>query len=435
MPPIELTENQLRDKIFAQNKDSFIDLIEGRREPIQWNKEGFPPVKTLIQQRIERKINSTIDGISGLILSAKELRLEKVTGSTTRIDLFGHAEGSGIVIIELKKSNQTERQSFTELLAYSNHFCSIFPGLAESQITNVLVAPMDSRTIRDAYVQELIINKKCALALIPSMNNGVLSLRVYYPDSSYYEWYENNIFHDKSMGVIAFSLPEVVGWIDSDKKNKGSIPNHSRSALNTFSNTISHKLESENIHSIVYATQKWGTIGELFPYPNTIFIAFINPFAQFRTSVLKEHVIGDAEEGRLSEVQYVLDQIEDSSKEEIFGLLECDYIDRVFKIARESLDNCILSVDGKEIEYEASLPTWEGVKTSMLDSVFTHNLEVYQTGLIAHVYNSYIEFVYKNGFDELYFNDDLPKFSYKTLREFLPVWEIVRRLGLGNEDD
>ncbi len=435
MTNIDFTENQIRDKIFDENKDSFSDLIIGRRDPIKWDSTDFPPVKVLLQQMTEGKINSILDSISNLTLSCKELRLEKTQGSTTRVDLFGHAEGSGIVIIELKKSHQTERQSFTELLAYSNHFCTIFPGLSEPQITSILVAPMESRTIRDAYVQELLLNNKCTLALIPSVDNGNINLKVYYPENSYYDWYENNVFDDDSMGVIALSFPEVEGWIDLDKENNGVIPDHSRSALNTLSNSISHKLESENIHSIVYAAQQWGEIGILFPNPNTIYIVYINPFAHFRTSILDECVVGDAEEGRLSEVQYVFDQIEDSQKDYFFEFLESDYSDRVIMNVKRAIDGCLMSTGDEKIEYEVSLPSWGGIKTNMLNSVFTHNLEIYQTGLIASVYNSYIKFIYDKGFDELYYSDDLPKYSYKTLRDFLPVWEILRRLGLGYDDD
>ena len=86
----------------------------------------------LLQKLAEQRINKLLDGLESLIITARELQLEKLGDSTTRLDLFGSSETNGITIIELKKSKQTERQACTELRAYANHICSIFPGLKES---------------------------------------------------------------------------------------------------------------------------------------------------------------------------------------------------------------------------------------------------------------------------------------------------------------
>ena len=69
----------------------------------------------------------------------------------------------------------------------------------------------------------------------------------------------------------------------------------------------------------------------------------------------------------------------------------------------------------------------------MINSVFTHNLDVYQTGVLRKIYLNYIEYIYSVNMDEIYYADDLPKYSYDTFRRFLPVWEILRGLGVGDE--
>jgi hypothetical protein len=69
----------------------------------------------------------------------------------------------------------------------------------------------------------------------------------------------------------------------------------------------------------------------------------------------------------------------------------------------------------------------------MINSVFTHNLDIYLTGLLRLVYMSYITHIYDKKEDNIFYHDDLPQYSYKTLREFLPVWEILRGLGVGEE--
>lgn len=430
---MNLSENEFRDFLFENHKDSISELVSGRREPIEWKGNTFPPISILLQQMVERKINEIIDGLESLILSAKELRLEKAGDATTRIDLLGNSECIGLAIIELKKSKQTERQAFTELLAYANHFCSIFPGLAERAINTILIAPMKTRTVRDAYVQEVLGNNKSAAALVPSEENGKIKLTVYYPDESYYQWFENNLLDDRSMYVVAIAFQELKGWIDTDLGNDQKIPDYSKDALNTISNSISHRLEAEGFHSIVYATQQWGEVGQIFPYPNVIYAVFINPFASFRNSCDDGQIYGETREGRASEIQAIYDQIDESERVSWLECLESNFHGLAIRIAKEEFDKCFGSTERPKVQSEISIPDWYGVKTNMINSVFTHNLDIYQTGLLRKIYSNYIAYSYRVNMDEIYYGDDLPKYSYDTFRCFLPVWEILRGLGVGEE--
>ncbi len=430
---MKLSENEFRDFLFENHRDSISELVYGKREPVEWNSDDFPPISILLQQIAETKINEIIDGLESLVLSARELRLEKSGDTTTRIDLLGNSECIGLAIIELKKSKQTERQAFTELLAYANHFCSIFPGLTEQAINTILIAPMETRTVRDAFVQELLGNNKSSAALIPSEENGKIRLTVYYPDESYYQWFENNLLDDRSMCTVAIAFQELKGWIDTDNGNDQMIPDYSKDALNTISNSISHRLEAEGFHSIVYATQKWGEIGQLLPYPNVIYAVFINPFASFRSSCHGGHIYGETKEGRASEIQSVYDQIDGSERDFWLECLESNFHGLAIKFVKEEFDKCFFDTEGSKIQSEISLPDWYSVKTSMIDSVLTHNLDIYQTGLLRKIYSNYVEYIYRVKMDEIFYGDDLPKYSYDTLRCFLPVWEILRGLGVGEE--
>lgn len=431
---MRLSENEFRDYLFENHKESLSDLIFGRREPVEWGGEGFPPIRLLLQQIVERKINYIIDGLESLVISARELRLEKAGYSTTRIDLFGISECIGLSIIELKKSKQTERQAYTELLAYANYFCSIYPGLTETAINSILIAPMETRTVRDAFVQEILSNNKYSAALIPSESDGDIKLTVYYPDESYYQWFENNLLDDRSMCTVAIEFPEIDGYIDTDKNNDQKIPNWSRSALNTISNSISHRLEAEGLHSIVYSTQKWGEISQFFPNPNVIYAVVLNPFASFRSASRKGEIYGDTKEGRVSEIQSIYDQLDEQDREFWLEFMESNFHGLTIRIVKEEFDRCFRNTEGAKINYEISLPDWCNVKTSMISSVFTHNLEIYQTGLLRKIYSRYLDYIFEVKWDDIYYSNDLPKYSYKALRAFLPVWEILRGLGIGDEN-
>jgi len=262
--------------------------------------------------------------------------------------------------------------------------------------------------------------------------NGKITLSVYYPDSSYYQWFENNLLDDRAMLTVAISFPVLDGWINTDLKNENKeIPDHSKSGLNTISNSISHKLESCGIHSLVYASQKWGEIGQLFPFPNTILVAAINPFASFRTSIDENAVYGDSKQGRIEEVQLIHNQLSNDDKEFWLETMESNFHDRLIKIINDEFKLCFRNTERTGIQSEISLPDWYGLKTSMIDAVFTHNLDIYLTGLLREIYSSYINYVYEKKADSIFYSDDLPKYSYKTFRSFMPVWEILSGLGLG----
>lgn len=432
---MNISENEFRDVLFDNHKDAVSSLIIGKKDPVSLSSYESPPIHILLQHRVEKKINEILLDIENMTLTARELQLKKEGESTTRVDLFGESEGAGIIIIELKKSKQTERQAFTELLAYANHFCSIFPGLNESTITSVLIAPMETRTVRDAYAQEVMSNNKNMLALVPEIDGENIMLSVHYPDSSYYKWFENNLFDDRAMMTVAISFPVVDGWIDTDinSENK-SLPQYTESALNTISSTISHKLESLGIHSIVYASQQWGEVGQLFPYPNTLYIVSMNPFASFRADVEDDYVYGESKFGRQREVQAIYDCLHQDNKDNWLERMESNFRGQLIRIARHEFKQCFLNDEGYSIETEITLPDWYGVKTSLFASVWTHQLETYLTGLLREIYTTYIISAYSKGDGCIFYGDNMPKYPYKAFREFLPIWEILRGIGLGEEE-
>lgn len=431
---VKFSENQFRDHLFLNHKETLGELVVGRRDPVSWDKKEFPPLRFILQQISEQRINQILDGLDSLVLTAKELRLERTNDSTTRVDLFGTSESSGLTIIELKKSKQTERQAFTELLAYANHFCSIFPGTDESTTNAILIGPMATRTVRDAFAQEVILNRKAVAALIPKEVNGDLLLEVCYPDESYYRWFENNLLDDRSMLTVVVAFQNVPGWIDSDRGSENcQLRSCSKAALNTVASSISSGLQAEGFHSLVYASKKWGEIESLFPYPNSIVVVLANPFATFRTASHEGEIYGASDDGRLGEVQAVLNQLDESEREFWLEAIESNFHDRAIRTTRVEFEKCFANTEGKNIGKEISLPDWYGLKTSMIDSVFVHNLDVFQTGLLREIYLRYVEHIFETEYDPLYFSDDLPKYSYQALRDFMPVWEILRGLGLGGE--
>ncbi len=427
-------ENEMRSYIFENYQDSFHTLIAGARPAVTWNRDAFPPISHLIQRHTEEKINSLVAEFETLELQAEELQLIRQWDTTTRIDLFGmNREFYGACIIELKKSQQTERQAYTELLAYASHFCHLFPGLSEANLTSVLVAPMEGRGVRDAYFQEVVISNKRQVALIPDFSAPELSLKVFYPGEDYYRWFENLLFDDDSFLTVVASFPVVDGWIDTDINSEGSPPNYTVHTLNSISQTIAQVLEQNGFHGMVYARQLWGEVASCFPNPNSFVVTVMNPFSPSRHYVHDGDVYGPGNPERFQDIQGILNQLRDSD-DFISDLSNCVH-GQIIKIVQDALGFAFMNNDNERVPIEISMPHWGTFKESMLEAVTCHNLQIFMTGMISQVYRDYISHIYPEGFDDIYYADDLPKFAYDTIDKFLPVWEIIRGLSAGPDDE
>ncbi|NVD26781.1 hypothetical protein HUO14_02535 [Parasphingorhabdus flavimaris] len=428
-----MKENELRDRLFEKHKDNLSSLFEASKTVAQIDNSKFPHISALLKRRTEAKINKMLENLGSLHLDGKEVRLVRDADSTTRIDLLGHIADSGdLTIIELKKSDQTERQAFTELLAYANHFCTLFPPLSESSLHSILVAPMEGRGVRDAFAQEITINDKNIVALIPHIDGETISLQPFYPSDLYYRWIENNILDDSSITVVTASFPLIEGWIDAGAPG-GSPPAYTQQAFKTMTGLISQRLEAEGLHGFVYARQYWHEVCPAFPNPNTIVLCLVNPFSPHRTSSDEGVVFGDSDENRLNAVQAIIDQIEDS--EFWLDSLHSAFMGQAIRIIQESFDEFFMSTNGIAVRPDIGLPDWGSFKTSMVEAVVCHNMQIKLSGLLRTIFTEYMTYCYANGIDDIYFSDDLPKFGYIAHDHFLAVWEILRGLSLADSDE
>ena len=52
---MDFSENEFRDYLFDNHKESIHELITGRRDAVVWQGDGFPPISFLLQQIAEKK--------------------------------------------------------------------------------------------------------------------------------------------------------------------------------------------------------------------------------------------------------------------------------------------------------------------------------------------------------------------------------------------
>lgn len=428
-----MRENDLRDYLFEKHKKSLSVLIKTRKKPPASAQNTFPRISELLRARTEAKIDEMVERLELLALNGKEVRLVRDGDSTTRIDLLGHLEESGdLVIIELKKSDQTERQSFTELLAYANHFSTLFPSLSETSFMSVLVAPMSGRGVRDALGQELIANEKNVLGLIPEFHGDSVSLTPYYPSEQYYRWIENSIVDDRAFTTVVATFPIIDGWIYAGAPGDGSPPDHTRKAFEIMTSLIAQKVEALGLHGFVYARQHWAEVCPALPEPNAIVLCLLNPFSTFRTDINEGQVFGQSDETRLKDLQALIDQLDDTE----FWLenLSSAFQGQAIRIMQEAFDEFFATGSGMSIRPHFHLPDWGGFKTNMVEATICHNTDIRVIGLLRTIHREYMRFCREQGVDDIFYSDDLPMFGYLDHENFLAIWEIFRGLS-HNEDE
>ncbi|MEM5643071.1 hypothetical protein AAHB52_20810 [Bacillus toyonensis] len=148
---IPFKEKEIQEYIWNE-KECFSELIVGEVPKIDIGFDVQVEPNILLQKIILGRLKETVQYVKGMDLIGVEVPLKRDGDSTIRADFLGmNIEDTGISIIELKRGRQTERQAFTELLAYSNHLVSLFPTMGKDDIVNVLISPMEERIVRGGF--------------------------------------------------------------------------------------------------------------------------------------------------------------------------------------------------------------------------------------------------------------------------------------------
>lgn len=391
---MKIHENKLRDLIYTKYGKNFFDHINTKRQKSKIDMEDLYDFPQILKKQTEEKINSLIQKLEDIEFIGQEIQLKREDASTTRIDLIAMTLEHGLAIIELKKSTQTEREAFTELLAYSQYFCSLFHGALETtSVISILIAPMQTRIVQDAFFQELMLNNKNIIALIPRPNSTETDFQfdIYYPSDNFYTTFTNSIFNDASRHVSALSFELVDGWIDSWENNNNTNNDYVKDAFNTISSNIAFELEARGYHSIVYGSQRWKEHHELFPYPNIIYVVTLNPFAY---DICGKHIWSHERESRLNsfvqQLNYSNIDFLGSSRTQFIESCNSGFENTLWGVIAQSFRSSFLS-SKKSVDHEFSSIGWSYYKNSMIESVFFHHFDIFQTGIFRKIILEYIQ--------------------------------------------
>lgn len=170
------TEEQVHQHLFQQGLESVIDDTpafdaESVGEPVATT-ESAPRDETeaaydgvefelwrIVKAKALEKLGRLHRTIRYGEFIGSKIKLPIDSTRPMELDLLGQHE-DGLFILELKVDRSAERNAFSELYAYSNYIAGMFALSGHKDIANVLVANLDVKITRQAFLYDLLITDR-----------------------------------------------------------------------------------------------------------------------------------------------------------------------------------------------------------------------------------------------------------------------------------
>lgn len=402
-----MTEHEIQKHIW-ETKDDWQDLIVDVKFPKKYifdDEEAsiysLSPDKLIFNEFIDR-LEEIYHQVKGLQLFGCEVPLKRDGDSTMRADLLGMFDGvAGIAIIEIKKSAQTERQAYTELLGYASHLQSIFQTMNKDDIAYILISPMTERIVREATIHSFIFDDKPVIALIPSwVGNDVktLKLSLWMPSEQEIVHVTQNIFSQKNFEIFKVTWDKIGGW----NAEHGESPSDDMiKTMDRITSYAAQLMEAKGIHGFVYTSQAYPELPFL---PNSLIIAGINPFKVAKDNyLLKEGIspykldsVADQDVNILQIIPELANKAKDVNEQnDYFYYLITTWNNTISKIAFDTVKLMTTNDKNKHFEKGWGGMNWEQYQKNMLEDMTCYNYSLISTGLIRKLFVSYTKEDYK----------------------------------------
>ncbi|MGY5732428.1 hypothetical protein [Vibrio chemaguriensis] len=264
---MSFSEHEVQKELWKK-RETWAQLIQPISYPNLAPLTSSSTATEIIQHRYYEQLKSYERTIRSTELVGCEVSLKKEHSSTIRTDFIAASSSeNGIHIIELKKSAQTERQTFTELLGYSSHFNAKFKVFGKQDIGLIVIAPMVERIVQESVVQTLVYENKLVFALTYNFTDptdiSTIYLKAWLPSSSDIADFTSNTFRNDCISTVSFV------W-----RAKNHIGLETKEVLNNIVGHISQNFESKGINGFALSL----SYDQNMSYPNQICIGAINPY-------------------------------------------------------------------------------------------------------------------------------------------------------------
>jgi len=292
-----LSESELQNKIIELIKsDKFkgsirdIDTITSVLN-VDKDKDFLPgfQIDFQLKTKYARGANEVLDALSLLELindeGIKNISLQRDNKSIKERlypdVILINKELDRLILIELKKDKQTEREAITELLAYAIEIKNHLPNIADSDI-QLIVISTEYNTLLDHAVSSLILGTKFNVLALKASYIDELNFDIHFPNSWTDIW-------QNSLPPYAFSSVTVVPYnYDNSKKLPEKI-----FLFETISDLIMFEGAKHNSHGFFII---WENI-TAFEGPAEFCISLyqINPFVFLQASLDKKFTLNTEE--------------------------------------------------------------------------------------------------------------------------------------------
>lgn len=362
----------------------------------------------LIKQKALSKISALHRTVRYGEFIASKLKLPTNNTNHMELDLIGTHE-KGLFILELKVNRSAERNAFSELFAYSCYVAEIFAASGRHDITNVLVANLDAKITRHAFLYDLLIADRDVVVYKPTITDDKLDslqLQLHLPSDEDFIVFTNNLLSHDSMSCVVASFDDLDGWFDSDEEN-GSLNNWTVEHLSKLSNYTAQLMEAEGLHGFCFIRKPWKEIPCY--YRNSLVICAINPFK----SVNHERA------------KVITNQLSYGNMSRLFELPELGFDGRIIRIGQRAISECLTHNHSCEVE----LPLWAAFVNSTGGVVATHNFAFNPTGIFREAYVSSLHNTYELNKTNPECAEDVSILKVNEITNWLRAWEFMEMCG------
>jgi hypothetical protein len=435
-------------KYIWDNKDNFSDFLVEPEFPSFANKKPweFSPAELLYSQIIKKYVDIW-NSMKEHYFFGYEVPLKKDNDTTVRADFLGILAGrNGIVVTELKKSEQTERQAYTELLAYGSHLRAIFSPMSKMDIVYLLIAPMKERIVREATINSLLYDRNEVCALIPSWEDEdltTLKLKGWIPSFEEFNHLTAACFSESNFDVFKVTWDGLPGEWSPEKK--GDNPDkYMIKRMNKVSSLASQIMEAKGIHGFVFCSQTWSELRDTGHLINGVIIGGINPYKATKNRILlNEHGL-TAKEADKVDIGYIdmltiIPELKNFAEKEntetnFLSDLSMTWPNEIIGIGFEVVDILTKSLKRDWIETSHGGFDWKTYQRIYQEDIYCHNFEIKTTGIIRELFFDYSirdwDYIKKNGYNDhpTYYHGDIPNDLIEITNSQNYVREFLRRL-------
>lgn len=407
--PGKFSEDAVHEYLHKTSLEPLIEDVDGAASTVSMTEDdnGHMPLWQIVKARVVDRLFQIHATVRQGTFTGSKVKLPIDSTRPIELDLIGEHEG-GIFILELKVGRGAERNAFSELFAYSNYVAQMFAMSGPRDITNVLVANLDAKITREAYLYDLLIGNRDVIVYKPVFPDDTLEslrLRLHIPADEDFQHLTNRLLSEQSMACVVGSFDDLPGWFDN-REVDGALNQYTRENLERLSGHLAQLMEADGLHGFCYVRKHWQEVP--LSDRSSLILCAVNPFK------IADRDLSDP----------LLEQIDESHRDSMFEAADFAFLDRLVVIVRQALRDCL--PHGHRFDCET--PAWSGMARSMIETTLTHNFGFHATGLFREAYVANLNRIYEQraaGEDV----DDISTMKAIELGNWLRAWMFIEACG------